>query len=676
MDQNPLLQTFDYPPFSKIENSHFKPAFEESLKDARTEINTIIDNTETPTFSNTIEALEFSGQKLGRISSIFFNLNSAETNTELQKLAQEISPLLSEFSNDLLLNADLFKKIKSVFKVKSSENYTQEQSMLLEKIYKSFTRNGANLDTDDQKRLREIDMELSMTSLSFGENVLAETNNFELQVKDKNELDGIPEDIKESAKTLAEEKQKEGYILTLDFPTFIPVMKFAENRELRKKLLIGFGSKGFKDNEYNNEENVLKIVKLRLERANLLGYKSHADFVLQERMAKTVDTVQTFLDNILDKAMPSAEEELEELKAFALEIDGIKGFKKWDKAYYTEKLKQKKFDLDEEILKPYFKLDRVIEGMFNVASKLYHLTFKQVNDLDTYHEDVITYKVYDEENKYLATLYADFHPRAGKRDGAWMTTYKDQYKVNRKEERPQVSIVCNFTKPTKTKPSLLTFNEVTTLFHEFGHALHAMNANTTYPSLSGASVYWDFVELPSQLMENWCYESEALKLFARHYQTNEILPKKYIEKIKESSNFMEGLQTTRQVSFGKLDLAWHALESMNSIKNVKDTEDSAFKNIELLPDIESTCMSTAFGHIFQGGYSSGYYSYKWAEVLDADAFEYFKEEGIFNDEVAKKFKENILQLGGTIEPMALYKQFRGKEPNPDALLKRAGLIKS
>jgi Zn-dependent oligopeptidase len=676
MDQNPLLQTFDYPPFSKIENTHFKPAFEASLKEARTEINTIVDNTETPTFLNTIEALEFSGQKLGRISSIFFNLNSAETNTEIQKLAQEISPLLSEFSNDILLNAELFKKIKSVYEDKSSENYTQEQGMLLEKIYKNFTRNGANLEADDQKRLREIDMELSRTSLSFGENVLAETNNFELQVKDKSELNGISDDIKESAKNLAEEKQKEGYIFTLDFPTFIPVMKFAENRELRKELLLGFGSKGFKENEYNNEGNILKIVKLRLERANLLGYKSHADFVLQERMAKTVDTVQTFLDNILEKAMLSAEKELEELKAFALEIDGIKDFRKWDKAYYTEKLKQKRFELDEEILKPYFELDGVIEGMFKVASKLYHLTFKKVNDLDTYHEDVITYKVYDEKNTYLATLYADFHPRAGKRDGAWMTTYKDQYKLNKKEERPQVSIVCNFTKPTKTKPSLLTFNEVTTLFHEFGHALHTMNANTTYPSLSGASVYWDFVELPSQLMENWCYESEALKLFARHYQTNEILPKKYIEKIKESSNFMEGLQTTRQVSLGKLDLAWHALESMNSIEKVKDTEDLAFKNIELLPDIESNCMSTAFGHIFQGGYSSGYYSYKWAEVLDADAFEYFKEEGIFNDKVAKKFKENVLQLGGTVEPMALYKQFRGKEPNPDALLKRAGLIKS
>jgi Zn-dependent oligopeptidase len=676
MNHNPLLQTFDHPPFSKIENSHFKPGFEESLKEARAEINTIVKNTEIPTFSNTIVALEFSGQRLGRISSIFFNLNSAETNTEIQKLAQEISPLLSEFSNDILLNAGLFKKIKTVFENKSSENYTQEQSILLEKIYKNFTRNGANLDADDQKHLREIDMELSRTSLSFGENVLAETNNFELQVKEEGELDGIPDDVKESAKTLAEEKQKEGYIFTLDYPTFIPVMKYAESRALREKLLLGFGSKGFKDNDYNNEENVLKLVKLRLDRANLLGYKSHADFVLQERMAKTVDTVQSFLDNILEKAMPSAEKELEELKAFALEVDGIKDFRKWDKAYYTEKLMRKKFDLNEETLKPYFELDRVIEGMFKVASKLYHLNFNKVSDVDTYHEDVATYKVYDETNKYLATLFADFHPRQGKRDGAWMTTYKDQYTFNEKEERPQVSIVCNFTKPTKTKPSLLTFNEVTTLFHEFGHALHAMNASTTYPSLSGASVYWDFVELPSQLMENWCYESEALELFARHYQTDEILPKKYIEKIKESSNFMEGLQTTRQVSLGKLDLAWHALESMSTIKRVKDTEESAFKTIELLPDIKSNCMSTAFGHIFQGGYSSGYYSYKWAEVLDADAFAYFKEEGIFNEKVAKKFKENILQLGGTVEPMTLYKQFRGKEPNPDALLKRAGLIKS
>jgi Zn-dependent oligopeptidase len=584
-----------------------------------------------------------------------------------------VSPLLSEFNNDLLLNSKLFDRIKAVYDNKANQTYTQEQIMLLEKVYKNFTRNGAKLNKGDQKRLREIDKELSITSLQFGENVLAETNAFELHITDETELEGIPNAVKESAKEIAIEKGLEGFVLTLDFPTYIPVMKFAKKRKLREDLLKGFGSKAFKDNKYNNEKNVLKIAKLRLERANLLGFKSHAEFVLQERMAKTVDTVQSFLDDILAKAMPAAIKELDELKTFALKADGITDFQKWDKAYYIEKLKQEKFKLDEELLKPYFELNKVIEGMFEVANKLYDLKFKKVNDIETYHKDVVTFKVYENEN-YLATLYADFHPRPGKRDGAWMTTYKDQYVKNGKEERPQVSIVCNFTKPTQTEPSLLTFNEVTTLFHEFGHALHAMNAKTIYPSLSGASVFWDFVELPSQLMENWCYESGALQLFAKHYKTEELLPQKYIDKIKESANFMEGLQTIRQISFGKLDLAWHALEDTSALDNVKSHEENTFKNIELLPAIDSNCMSTAFGHIFQGGYSSGYYSYKWAEVLDADAFEVFKEEGLFNKSTAKRFKENVLQLGGTIEPMTLYKQFRGKEPNPEALLKRAGLV--
>lgn len=670
---NPLLQKFDHPPFSKLKTEHFKPAFEDSLKQAREEIDAIVHNSETPSFENTIEALEFSGKQLGRIASIFFNLNSAETNPEIQKLAQEISPLLSEFNNDLLLNKGLFKKIKQVHKDKSNLDFTEEQIMLLDKIYKNFTRNGANLNEQKQERLREIDKLLSLTSLKFGENVLAETNNFQLHISDEAELDGIPDSVIESARDTAKERGKDGYILTLDFPTYIPVMKFAKNRKLREQLFLGFGSKAFKANEFNNEENVLDIVRLRLERANLLGFDSHADFVLQERMAKRINNVQTFLDDILDKALPTAKKEMEELKAFALETDGIKDFQKWDKAYYTEKLKQKKFDLDEKLLKPYFELNQVIKGMFEITSKLFNLKFEKVDNIEVYHKDVVTYKVY-EDKKYLATLYADFHPRSGKRDGAWMTTYKDQFSFNGKEERPQVSIVCNFTKPTKDKPSLLTFNEVTTLFHEFGHALHAMNANTTYPSLSGASVYWDFVELPSQLMENWCYEKEALELFAKHYETNEVIPIEYIEKIKASSNFMEGLQTTRQVSFGKLDMAWHALTSTESIKKVKAHEDKAFKSTELLPEIDNNCMSTAFGHIFQGGYSSGYYSYKWAEVIDADAFEYFKEEGIFNDVVAKKYKENILQKGGTIEPTKLYKEFRGKEPDPKALLKRAGLV--
>jgi Zn-dependent oligopeptidase len=670
---NPLLQKFDHPPFSKIKTEHFKPAFEKSLKDAREDINSIVDTSEPPSFENTIEALEFSGNQLGRIASIFFNLNSAETTPEIQKLAQEISPLLSEFNNDLLLNKDLFQRIEQVHKTKSDQDFTEEQTMLLEKVYKNFTRNGANLNEGEQNRLREIDKTLSLTSLKFGENVLAETNNFELHITDENELEGVPESVIESAKALAIEKDKEGYLLTLDFPTYIPLMKYGKNREIRKQMFLGFGSKAFKDNAYNNEENVLQIVKLRLERAQLLGFKSHADFVLQERMAKSVDKVSSFLDDILEKALPAAEREIEILKAFALESDEINDFQKWDKAYYTEKLKQKTFDLDEETLKPYFELNQVIKGMFEITSKLFHLSFKKETNIDVYHKDVVTYKVY-EGNKYLATLYADFHPRAGKRDGAWMTTYKDQLNQDGVEERPQVSIVCNFTKPTKAKPSLLTFNEVTTLFHEFGHALHAMNAKTKYPSLSGASVYWDFVELPSQLMENWCYEKEALELFAKHYKTNEILPIEYIEKIKASSNFMEGLQTTRQVSFGKLDMAWHAIETTDGIDSVKTYEDKAFQSTKLLPGVENNCMSTAFGHIFQGGYSSGYYSYKWAEVLDADTFEFFKEEGIFDDKVAKKYKENILQKGGTIEPMKLYKKFRGKEPDPKALLKRAGLL--
>lgn len=670
---NPLLQKFDHPPFSKLKTEHFKPAFEESLKQARNEINAIVNNQESPSFKNTIETLEFSGNQLGRIASIFFNLNSAETNPEIQKLAQEISPLLSEFNNDLLLNKGLFDKIKQVYEDKSNHNFTGEQIMLLDKIYKNFTRNGANLNEEKQERLREIDKLLSLTSLKFGENVLAETNNFQLHISDEAVLDGIPDSVKESARVTAKEKGEEGYVLTLDFPTYIPVMKFAKNRNLRKQMFLGFGSKAFKDNEFNNEENVLEIVRLRLERANLLGFDSHADFVLQERMAQRIENVQTFLDDILEKALPAAEKEMEELKAFALETDGIKDFQKWDKAYYTEKLKQKTFDLNEEDIKPYFELNQVIKGMFEITSKLFNLRFEKDETIEVYHKDVVTYKVY-EGNTYLATLYADFHPRPGKRDGAWMTTYKDQFNYEGKEERPQVSIVCNFTKPTKEKPSLLTFNEVTTLFHEFGHALHAMNANTTYPSLSGASVYWDFVELPSQLMENWCYEKEALELFAKHYTTNEVLPIEYIEKIKASSNFMEGLQTTRQVSFGKLDMAWHALTTTEGIDNVKAHEYKAFESTELLPEVDNYCMSTAFGHIFQGGYSSGYYSYKWAEVLDADAFELFKEEGIFNEAVAKKYKENILQKGGTIEPTKLYKEFRGKEPDPKALLKRAGLI--
>uniref|UniRef100_UPI0035598107 M3 family metallopeptidase n=1 Tax=Xanthomarina gelatinilytica TaxID=1137281 RepID=UPI0035598107 len=433
-------------------------------------------------------------------------------------------------------------------------------------------------------------------------------------------------------------------------------------------------SKAFHNDALDNQENVLKIVKLRHERANLLGYKTHAHFVLEERMAKTPEKVETFLNELLEKAKPAALKEFTELESFAKELDGIDQLQKWDGAYYAEKLKQKRFDLDDEKLKPYFKLENVIQGVFTISERLYGLHFEEISTIDKYHQDVLTYKVTNDKGDLVSIFYADFFPRPGKRNGAWMTSYKPQYVKNGENSRPHISIVCNFTKPTKSKPSLLTFNEVTTLFHEFGHALHGMLANTTYPSLSGTSVFWDFVELPSQVLENWCYEKEALELFATHYETGEVIPMDLIEKIKASSTFHEGMQTLRQLSFGLLDMSWHGVESPETIKSVKEHELKAFENTKLYPDVAENCMSTSFSHIFQGGYSSGYYSYKWAEVLDADAFEFFKEKGIFNKDVATKFKEHVLSQGGTEDPMILYKRFRGHEPQPDALLKRAGLI--
>ena len=670
---NPLLQEFDHAPFSKIKNEHFKPAIIKAIEMAREEINAIASNADEATFPNTIETLEFSGEKLDRVTSIFFNLNSAETNEEIQQIAQEVSPLLSEFRNDIILNKALFEKVKSVYNKKDQLNLNTEQKTLLDRKYKAFSRNGANLPIEKQNELRDIDKKLSKLSLDFGQNVLAETNKFELHLTDENDLKGLPESFKEEAAQVAASKEKEGWIFTLEYPSYLPFMKYAENRELRKKMALAFGSKGFHGDELDNQENVLQIAKLRYQRAQLLGYKTHAHFVLEERMAETPEKVNSFLDEILEKAKPAAEREFKELENFAEDLDGIDQLQKWDAAFYSEKLKQKLFNLDDEKLKPYFKLENVIDGVFTVAQKLYGLSFKEVFDVDKYHEDVKTYQVLDENNKEMALFYADFHPRPGKRDGAWMTGYKSQYKKDGEEERPHISIVCNFTKPSKKQPSLLTFNEVTTLFHEFGHALHGMMADTEYPSLSGANVYWDFVELPSQLLENWCYEKEALQLFAKHYETGEVIPMELVQKIKESANFQEGMATVRQLSFGMLDLSWHGVDP-SAITDVKKNEDQAFERTKLFPNVAENCMSTAFSHIFQGGYSAGYYSYKWAEVLDADTFEYFQQNGIFSREVANKFKTNILSQGGTDHPMTLYKKFRGKEPKPDALLKRAGLI--
>ena len=664
---------YDTAPFSKIKNEDFLPAFIEGIALAKAEIDFIVENEEAPTFKNTIEALDFSGYTLDRLSSIFFNLNSAETNDEIQKIAQEVSPLLSDFGNDIRLNAELFAKVKAVHELKATLNLNTEQTTLLDEKYKSFSRNGANLAEDKKNKLREIDKELSKASLQFGENVLAETQAFELHITNEEDLSGLPEGTIEAARSLAKSQEKEGWIFTLDYPSYVPFVTYADNRELRKKMAIAFGAKGFHNNELDNQQNVFKIAKLRFDRAQLLGYATHAHFVLEERMAESPEKVNTFSKDLLEKAKPAALKEFADLTAFAKKLDGLEQLEKWDGAYYSEKLKQELFSLDDEKLKPYFQLEKVLNGAFIIASKLYGLTFTEIFDIDKYHEEVTTYEVTDEKNELVAIFYADFFPRKGKRNGAWMTSYKSQFVKNGTNERPHISNVCNFTKPTETKPSLLTFNEVLTLFHEFGHGLHGMLANTTYPSLSGTSVYWDFVELPSQVMENWCYEPEALALFATHYQTGEIIPIELVQKIKESSNFQEGMATMRQLSFGLLDMGWHG-QDPSAITDIKAFETEQFAATKLYPEVSENVMSTSFSHIFQGGYSAGYYSYKWAEVLDADAFEFFQEKGIFDKEVATQFKDNILSKGGTEHPMSLYKRFRGHEPSPEALLKRAGLL--
>lgn len=659
-------------PFSQIRLEDYVPAFDQTIAQARAEVDAIINNPEAPTFENTLEALEFSGQALDRLSSIFFNLNSAETNDTLQQIAQEVSPKLTAFGNDIALNETLFQRVKAVYDQRDSLSLSHEQLMLLEKKYKGFSRNGALLSEDQKNRLREIDTELAKLKLTFGENVLAETNSYFKHITNVEDLAGLPEGAIEAAATLAQSKGLEGWVFTLDFPSYMPLITYADNRELRKEVAIAFGKKAFQDNNHNNTEILKRIVTLRHERAQLLGYTSHAHFVLEERMAQNPETVKTFLNELLAKAKPAAQREFAQLSAFAKERDGLEHLEKWDGAYYSEKLKQELFDLDDELLKPYFPLEKMLQGAFTVAEKLFGLTFHEIDTVDKYHPDVQTFEVRDESNDYVALFYTDFFPRPGKRPGAWMTSFKSQYIQNGVNDRPHVSIVCNFTPPTPSKPSLLTFNEVTTLFHEFGHALHGMLANTTYPSLSGTSVYWDFVELPSQVMENWCYEPEALALFAHHYETGEVIPQTYVDKIKESASFMEGMATVRQLSFGLLDMAYHA--QIPVIDDVKAFEVAAMRETALYPDVLDNCMSPSFSHIFQGGYSSGYYSYKWAEVLDADAFAYFQEKGIFNKEVGTRFKETVLSQGGTELPMELYKKFRGQEPKPEALLKRAGLL--
>jgi peptidyl-dipeptidase Dcp len=670
--RNPLLEPFDLAPFSKLKTAHFKPAFEAALDKARVEIDAITSNPEPPTFENTIAALDYAGYELERIASIFFNLNSAETNSEIQNLAQEISPMLAAFANDITLNEPLFKRVQRVYETTDNTGLSEEQHMLLTKKYRNFQRNGALLSDSAKEELRAIDKSLSKLKLTFGEHVLAETQKFKLHLTDPADLSGLPESAREGARSLAEAEGIEGWLFTLDYPSYLPFMKYSTRRELRKKMAIAFGSRAFHKDTLDNREVLKEIASLRFQRARLLGYANHAEFVLEERMAKTPQAVQVFLQDLLEKALPAARREIEELKNYALNTDGVTTFEKWDSSFYSEKLKKETFDLEESELKPYFELNSVLEGMFRIAGDLFGLHFEKDPSIETYHEEVVGFRVRDAADNFTAIFYADFHPRPGKRAGAWMTSYKPQFQREGKNERPHISIVCNFTRPTQNTPSLLTFNEVTTLFHEFGHALHGMLADSTYPSLSGTSVYWDFVELPSQMMENWCYEPEALALFAKHYQTGEVIPEKLVERIRASANFLEGIATVRQLSFGMLDMAWHSGDP-SAVSDVKAFETEAFGETRLLPEHPETCMSTSFSHIFQGGYSAGYYSYKWAEVLDADAFSYFREKGIFDREVADKFKEFILSKGGTEDPMDLYVKFRGRKPDPQALLERAGL---
>ncbi|MCA5004670.1 M3 family metallopeptidase [Sphingobacterium bovistauri] len=664
----------DTAPFSQITEKDYIPAFDEGIAITKKEIEAIVNNPASPTFENTIEALAFSGLTLDRISNIFFNLHSAETNDELEKIAQDVAPKLSALGNDITLNADLFARVKAVYEQKNALSLTPEQETLLEKSFKDFARNGALLHQEQKLILRDIDSRLALLTLKFGENVLADSNAYKLHLTNIDDLKGLPEGVVEAAAALAKADNKEGWIFTLDYPSYIPFVTYAENRDLRKEITLAAGRKGFQQNDNNNEAIVLEIAQLRFQRAQLLSYDTHADFVLAERMAQSPTKVMSFLNDLLAKAKPAANQEFDELTAFAKEKDGISQLEKWDGSYYAEKLKQQKFQLDDELLKPYFKLDNVLQGAFDIANELYDLTFTEVHNIDKYHTDVQTYEVKDNQANLVAIFYADFFPRKGKRQGAWMTSFKPQYSKDGMQERPHISIVCNFTPATETKPALLTFNEVTTLFHEFGHALHGMLANTTYPNLSGTNVFWDFVELPSQVMENWCYEKEALTLFAKHYQTDELIPMELVEKIKDSAAFLEGMATVRQLSFGLLDMGWHAGDP-STITDLKSFEKEQFALTSFYPDVEDNAMSTSFSHIFSGGYSSGYYSYKWAEVLDADAFAYFKENGIFSKEIATKFKDHILSQGGTKHPMELYKLFRGEEPQVDPLLRRAGLIK-
>ncbi len=675
MAANPFFSDYNTPhgtvPFSEIKLEHYMPAFEKGIEEHKKEIDNIVNNTAAPNFENTIVALENSGKLLSKVSSPFYNMLSAETNDDLQALAQQISPIMTEHSNSVSLNEKLFQRVKAVYDQRDNLKLNKEQQMLLKKTYDGFARSGANLSEEDKAIYRELSKDLSLLSLQFSQNALKETNNYSLHITDKAILAGLPDFVLENLEENARKEGKDGYVITLKATSYVPVMKYADNRDLRRELYMANATKCL-GGEFDNRQNIKDIANKRLQVANLLGYKSYADYVLVNRMAENPQNVYNLLDQLLEAYQPAAMNELAEVQNFANDNGAYFQLQPWDWSYYSEKLKANKFDLNDEVLKPYFELESVKKAVFGLATSLYGITFKKNDKIQVYHPEVEAFDVLDEKGKYLAVLYTDFHPREGKRAGAWMSSYKGQWMEGKTDSRPHITIVMNFTRPTDTKPALLTYDEVTTFLHEFGHALHGMLTKCTYESLSGTSVYRDFVELPSQLMENWAPQKEFLDGFAVHYETGEKIPAELIQKIRDAENFNTGYLCLRQLSFGYLDMAWHTLEHPYE-GDVIEFEQSAMSRTKVLPVVPGTAMGPTFSHIFSGGYAAGYYGYKWAEVLEADVFSVFVKNGIFDKKTAKSFRENVLMRGGTEPPMELYKRFRGQEPTIDALLIKNGV---
>ena len=678
--ENPLVKEwntpFQTPPFNSIKTEHYKPAMLYAIEQAKQEVNAIIVNRARPDFENTIVALERAGGLLNRISGVFFNINECMTSDQLQQIYMEIIPDLTAYGNDVSMNPLLFAKVKEVYDQRDDIALTTEQRMLLEKTYKSFIRSGALLEGAAKEEYRKVSEELSMLTNQYQMNVLAEQNAFFLNITNKKDLAGLPDYVIAAAREEAKARKQKGWTFTLQYPSFSPFMQYADNRDLREKMWRASAFEANNNNDKDNKEIARKIANLRLRMAQLLGYSSYAEYALEERMAQNPQTVNKFINDLFEASMPFAEKEVKEVQDYANAHGFVGQIQRWDFSYWSEKLKNDKYAMDPSMFKPYFKLENVKKGVFDLADRLYNIEFRENKQIEKYHPDVTVYEVYDKaDGKFLAVLYMDFFPRESKRSGAWMTAFREQYiDENGNDVRPLIQLVCNFTKPTSKEPSLLTFDEVNTFLHEFGHCLHGIFASGTYQSISGTSVYRDFVELPSQIMENFVTEKEFLDMFAVHYKTGEKIPQELIDKLIASQRYLAGYMSVRQLSFGMIDMAWHTITSPYT-GDVIAMEKNAIARTELMPVVENSVMTTSFGHIFAGGYAAGYYGYKWAEVLDADAFAAFKEKGIFNREVSTSFRKNILSQGGKKHPMELYKAFRGHEPTNEALLRRCGFIK-